>query len=204
MNLAVLISFVVILVIVIAIAVGVSQGGETISYEPPERRAGRRGEQYARELIESVLREDDRLFSNVTIAYEDKETELDNVVVNNNGVFIIEVKNYSGRLEGSEDDFEWTKIHTSSGGNEYEKTVKNPIRQVKRQIYIMSKYLRWFGCDVWVDGFAIILGADSPVDSPMVLKSAKEIDRVIHGQSRQHLDNKTLFMIEDALRENKI
>ena len=75
-----------------------------IKYVSPAYRAGRAGEAEATELIRSVLREDDRLFTGVNVAIDGKRTELDNVIVNPRGVFIIEVKTYSGTLKGSESD----------------------------------------------------------------------------------------------------
>lgn len=95
---------------------------------PEYKRAGIRGEEAAARAIESVLREDDRLFTNVKIEHDGKPTELDNIVVNRFGVFIIEVKNYTGHIVGGEDDYEWQKFKTTNAGNTYEKTVKNPIR----------------------------------------------------------------------------
>lgn len=62
------------------------------------------------------------------------------MVINRYGVFIIEVKNYKGELVGNGDDYEWKKYKTTGAGNTYEKTVKNPIRQVKRQIHMPNCY----------------------------------------------------------------
>ena len=150
-----------VLLIIIAIAVIAfvaliikSSDVQTLS---PEKVAGKRGEAAAANIIRSVLRKGDLLLTNVEIDCDGKKTELDNVIVNKNGVFIIEVKNYSGSLVGCESDFEWYKYHTSRGGNVYVKTVKNPIRQVKRQIYILAHYLEYFGIDVYVCGYAIFL-----------------------------------------------
>ncbi len=47
----------------------------------------------ATHIISSVLQDDDRLFIDTKINYKDKEAELDDVIVNEFGVFIIEVKN---------------------------------------------------------------------------------------------------------------
>ena len=78
-------------------------------FEPEEKRVGRQGERIATNIIKRVLREDDYLFTNVPVSYDGKNAELDNVVVNKYGVFIIEVKYYKGRLYGAEDDYEWQK-----------------------------------------------------------------------------------------------
>lgn len=60
-------------------------------FEAPEKLAGRQGEYVATNIIKSVLREDDYLFTNISVSYDGKPTELDNVVVNKYGVFIIEI-----------------------------------------------------------------------------------------------------------------
>lgn len=156
------------------------------------RAAGKAGEKYASRVIRSVLRGGDRLYTNVAVSYDGKPTELDNVIVNKNGVFIIEVKYYSGRLYGKEDDFEWSKRHKSRGGNVYVKKVKNPVKQVGRQVYILSHYLRASDADVWVDGYAIILGAKSPVKSRVILNNTRAIDRVIHTPGKKKLNTGTL------------
>lgn len=79
----------------------------------------------------------------MSIAYDGRPAELDCVVVNKNGVFVIEVKNYVGVLFGKENEYEWKKYKKTAAGNVYEKTVKNPIKQVKRQVYILAKYLEY-------------------------------------------------------------
>ena len=53
---------------------------------------------------------------------------------------------------GGEDDYEWKKYHTSEAGNTYVKSVKNPIRQVRRQAGILAEYLKYYGVRVWVSG----------------------------------------------------
>ena len=161
------------------------------NYVPPDKRAGDNGEKIVAAAIRRVMRDGDELFTNVTVSYEDKVTELDNIVVNRRGVFIFEVKNYSGELVGGEDDYEWEKYHTSTGGNTYLKMVKNPIKQVKRQTYILAKYLESYGVPVWVDGYAVLLGSDAPTDSGTILYSAEDIDRVMHKGKNSKLTVKT-------------
>ena len=171
-------------------------------YEPypsPSDIAGIIGEKEVRERIRRILRPDDRLFSNITVSYDDRETELDNVIVNRCGVFIVEVKNYSGRLKGDADDYEWTKSHISQGGNEYTKTVKNPIRQVKRQIYILAKYLEDHGVRTWVEGYVYMCDADSPVEDDHILPSIRALDRIIHTTVRNGLSQKQIDAISEAL-----
>ena len=41
---------------------------------------------------------------------EGKTSQIDHVVINPRGVFVIETKNYSGRIYGSENQLEWTQV----------------------------------------------------------------------------------------------
>lgn len=148
--------------------------------ESEEKRAGRLGEKFATGVIREILNDDDVLLTNVEISIEEKNTELDNVIISSRGVFIIEVKNYSGELAGDEDDHDWIKNKITPSGNFYQKKVRNPINQVKRQIYILSKYLKQYGIDVWIMGYVFMVERNSPVESEYILESRRDIDDVLH------------------------
>ena len=176
-------------------------GGSEI--ETPEKKAGRIGERYAETHIRSVMRESDHLFTNFSVIFEGRPAEFDNIIVNSFGVFIIEVKNYSGKLYGSEDDHKWTKVHISKGGNPYAKDVTNPISQLKREVHILANYLRYFGASVWVEGYCIILGTSSPVYSDRILTNDSDIDRAIHTAGKKRLSTEQIDLIYRLLSNNK-
>ncbi|MBR6934058.1 MAG: NERD domain-containing protein [Clostridia bacterium] len=163
--------------------------------EPPEKRAGRQGEKIATEIIKQYLNEEDRLLTNIVVTYKGHMTELDNVVINPRGVYIIEVKNLSGELVGKENDKEWLKVKTTAAGNTYEKTVKNPIAQVKRQIYILANFLEACGINVWIEGYILFVRGKSPVTSTFVLDDASEIDDVIHPEKETVLKKSVMNKI---------
>lgn len=168
-----------------------------INIEDPVERAGRRGEEIATDIISRVLTDDDILLTNVRISFEGSRSEVDNLIINSHGVFIIEAKNYVGELVGDLDDYEWKKYKTTPGGDIYCKTVKNPIKQVKRQIYILSHILRQHKLDVWVDGYVILLEKNSPVDDNMILESLSDIDKAIHGLGSNRLSDRDIDIITD-------
>lgn len=169
----------------------------------PEKQAGRYGEKVATTLIKEVLREDDILLGNVRVSAEGKQTELDNLIINSYGIFIIEVKNYSGELHGEEDDKEWLKIKITPGGNSYSKIVKNPIGQVKRQEYILSKFLKQHGIREWVKGYVFFIEMNSPVRSDYVLDTRRDIDIAIHTPSYEgaYIDDRTIAKIKYVLKK---
>ena len=166
-----------------------------INIEDPVERAGRRGEEIATDIISRVLTDDDILLTNVRISFEGSRSEVDNLIINSHGVFIIEAKNYVGELVGGLDDYEWKKYKITPGGDIYCKTVKNPIKQVKRQIYILSHILRQHKLDVWVDGYVILLEKNSPVDDNMILESLSDIDKAIHGLGSNRLSDREIDII---------
>mgnify|MGYP002515759935 CR=1 FL=1 len=59
----------------------------------------------------------------------EKTTQIDHIVVSEYGIFVIETKNYSGRIYGGENTETWTK---NVYGNKY--SMPNPIRQNKLHI----------------------------------------------------------------------
>ena len=168
-------------------------------YESGQKRAGRQGENYVCDLICQVLKEKDLLFSNVPIEVEGKRTELDHIIVNNRGIFIIEVKNYSGSLMGTDNDYEWVKTKISSSGNSYTKIVKNPIKQVNRQVYLLAQFLKYYGVDVWVEGYTFFVQGNSPVHCKQVLESAQVINHVIHNGVNRNLTNAKVQEIQKLL-----
>lgn len=170
-----------------------------IHIESEQKKAGRRGERIATQVIQEVLNDRDVLLTNIHLSYDGSETELDNVVINNRGVFIIEVKNYNGVLAGGVDDYKWLKSKHTDGGNFYQTEVKNPIKQVKRQIYILSSVLRENGIRVWVEGYAILLERNSPVEDEHILWSQRDIHEAIHVKSNNKLSNDTKRKIVDLL-----
>lgn len=120
---------------------------------------------------------------------------------NKYGVFIIEVKNYKGLLVGGEQDYTWKKYKDNGYGNTFEKEVKNPIRQVKSQVYILAKYLESF--HVWVEGYTFFVKRNSHVQGQCVLESVEDIDRAVHTFGKNRLSVRTVdgivHMLSDEL-----
>ena len=69
---------------------------------------------------------------------EGKTSQIDHVVINPRGVFVIETKNYSGRIYGSENQLEWTQV-LSYGRVKHK--LYNPIKQNRTHIFHISQIL---------------------------------------------------------------
>ena len=168
--------------------------------EDGKERAGKEGEILAGKIIHQYLNDQDIILNNVEITVHGKETELDYVVINRNGVFIFEVKNYSGELEGNEDDEYWSKYKISSGNNEYVKEVRNPIKQVKRGIYLLKELLHIYGVYLWIDGYVLFVNMNSPIESDYTINDENEIDIILHTKGRQNLNKKQIEKIVNILK----
>lgn len=169
-------------------------------YEKHEQReiksAGNKGEAYFNNMLKSILRDDDVLIRNVCL----QKAEIDSLIINNNGIFIVEVKYYNGRLYGKSDDFEWTKEKVSPGGNVFYKQVKNPIKQVKRQTYILSQFLKENNIRIWISGYAYFINGNSPVDDESVIYDIDEFDRIIHTPGNKFYDDKLIHKVIEVLK----
>ena len=185
--------------ILFALALSLNKNVHFTRPQSEQIRAGKRGEAAASAIIRQALREGDCYFTNVSIEYDGMPAELDNVIVNKYGVFIIEVKNYKGEIMGGEDDYEWRKYKMTDAGNVYEKNVKNPIKQVKRQVYVLARFLEKKGVRVWISGYCMLLKHNSPVFSEHILNDADDVDRIIHTKGRSLLSEETVSLISALL-----
>ena len=72
------------------------------------------------------------VLNDVLFDTDNKSCQIDHIVINENGVFVIETKNYSGRVYGTDQQHEWTQVL------KYGK-VKNkfysPVKQNQTHIY---------------------------------------------------------------------
>ncbi len=164
-----------------------------------QKRAGIRGEKFTIKLIRETMRNDDILLCNVRISFEGKKTEIDNVILNKRGIYIIEVKNYVGTITGGLNDYEWSKTKTTASGNEYTSVVKNPINQVRRQVYLLANYLKANGINIWIEGYAFLVEGNSPIQSAYILHDQKDIDAAIHLRTNNKLSSKTREKIIELL-----
>lgn len=192
MQIIVIIFFVIILFIILLLSL--SNG------EDQKRIAGKEGELQAKKLLNHYLNENDLLLNNVNISIHGRNTELDYVVINNNGAFIFEVKNFSGKLVGNEDDQYWNKYKISRGNKEYIKEIRNPIKQLKREIYLLKEYLKYYGVDLWIEGYVLFVNMNSPVESEYTVNDKSEIDDILHLRRNQVLTKNQIEKIMSILK----
>ncbi len=91
------------------------------------------------------------IFINCPIQYKRSRSEIDMLLLGKNGLIIIEVKNHSGVISGTDNDDKWVQYKHYKDGRSTEGEMKNPIKQITRQRDILKSILRAQGIDVWVE-----------------------------------------------------
>ncbi len=97
---------------------------------------GKRGERRVRRVIGKTVKNKQYVINDLILAVDGKSTQIDHIVINSHGIFVIETKNYSGEIYGSESQHEWTQV--LAYGNIKNK-LYNPLKQNATHIYNIKK-----------------------------------------------------------------
>ena len=160
-----------------------------------QERAGKQGERYFNRIIYKYLHDEDIMLSNVKLN-RGRQAELDTVIITHYGVFIFEVKNYSGVLIGKEDDDQWiqqTKYKTIK--------LRNPIIQLNREMDILEEYLNYKGYYECVYGYVYMINHNAPIDSNFILNDIHQADSIIHDHLNRYLSVTAMAKIRDLLKQ---
>lgn len=108
----------------------------TISRTP--RGKGIIGEFLVKLIIGKTKEGKKYVINNYMIMDEGKSSQIDHIVINKNGIFVIETKNYSGRIYGNEKQQEWTQVLNYG---KVKNKLYNPIKQNATHVYRIKKIL---------------------------------------------------------------
>ena len=93
--------------------------------------------------------------------------QVDTIYINKDGVFIIEVKNWTGRIVGKEDDDRWNRVIIRNGIQRSYQYL-NPIKQNKSHVYKIKTILKpdipIYSLIVFASNNARSLGIDNVVN----------------------------------------
>jgi hypothetical protein len=107
----------------------------TVYLKHPSTR-GRLGENKVSLIIGETIENQQYVINNLTFVEQGKSFQIDHVVINPRGIFVIETKNYSGEIYGSENQLEWTQV-LSYG--KVKNKLYNPLKQNATHIYKVKK-----------------------------------------------------------------
>lgn len=107
------------------------------AYNSPEAR-GEMGERTVIKALGNDVEGRHYLINDLIIADGDQTSQLDHVYINENGIWVIETKNYSGMIYGKEQNESWKQV--LAYGHE-KHSFYNPVKQNNTHIYRLGKLL---------------------------------------------------------------
>jgi hypothetical protein len=96
--------------------------------------------------------------------------DTDHIIVGPNGIFVVESKNYGGRI--SCDGDVWRKIKVGRGGGVYNLKIGSPSNQVKRNAKVLKDFLLHHQDEIfkggaphlWVHGILVFTNPDAEIE----------------------------------------
>ena len=82
------------------------------------------GEFWVRQKLKKLSKEDYKVLNNVMISLDGKTHQIDHIVISKYGIFVIEMKNYYGRIYGNDYENKWIQYI-----GRYKNYFLNPIHQ---------------------------------------------------------------------------
>ena len=103
-------------------------------YDPQIR--GAKGERRVADILRRLPEDEYKVLNNLLVQSRFGTTQIDHVVVSVHGIFVVETKNYSGWIMGSEHGEQWIK---NMYGHKY--SFRNPLKQNMAHIRALQEIL---------------------------------------------------------------
>lgn len=165
--------------------------------------SGLEGENKANSIFEK-LSDDYYVLSDLNVKVGNKTSQIDNIVVGSNGIFVIETKNLNGLIEGNEDDKEIVQHKVGVKGGKYRKTFYNPIKQVSTHVYRVSEVLKRYNLNKWVQGAVYFTNRNCIVDINStripVFSAAEDGDKEVLNYIVNYDKSNTSITQEDKIK----
>ena len=144
-NPLVLIIVLIVLALAAAFVFRVRKSSSSPESSQPVLDIGAAGELYAKDALQSLAGYKQFVSNCYVPKYDPKSdettfTEIDLILLHESGIYVIESKNFSGRIFGSEGDRNWTQS-LPGRGKKRTYSFYNPIRQNKGHLNWLKKYL---------------------------------------------------------------
>ena len=120
--------------------------------------------------------------------------EADLIVVGPSAIFVVEVKHNNGHITGSDSDKEWGVRKVGRGGTAYSKTMRSPVSQVKKLVWLLSEDLKKNHSRAWVQGVVLFSNRDAEVSvtnssNVPVLRNQDIVDYIQSYKAKSTISN---------------
>jgi predicted RNA-binding Zn-ribbon protein involved in translation (DUF1610 family) len=136
--LGIIIAVVIIIGLVVLVAVLGSKYSSSTHGANLAKIRGQIGEEYVARVLGGDLPNEKYVINNLTIVTDGKSSQIDHIVITKAGIFVIETKNFSGRVYGRANQKEWKQV-LAYGKSRH--TFYNPVLQNNTHIYRLRQAL---------------------------------------------------------------
>lgn len=130
------------------------------------------------------------IFQNAVIPSDEKTSELDLIVIGENGVFVVESKSRNGRITGNFSGTKWTQHKIGAGGGEYSVDFYSPIKQVGTHIFRLAHFLQSNNIKTHINGIVYFSNQDADVhisgnegSIPVITKKSALKQHILKGEN---------------------
>lgn len=96
------------------------------------------GEYRVESVLGKTIEGTQYVINNYTIVNDGKSSQIDHIFVNKFGIFVIETKNFSGQIYGSDEQLEWTQVLNYG---KIKNKIYNPVKQNASHVYKIRSIL---------------------------------------------------------------
>ena len=149
----------------------------------PNKIKGKRGESKVSNIIIRYKEPDEKIINNLIIEDNTKEktTQIDHIWISHNGIYVIETKNYSGRIYGTETQRNWTQVLN------YGKTKNHfysPIFQNKTHIYILKQMIN---LPIPFYNLVVFVQNNTHYIKSNLVYTIKELKKLVKNKQKEHI-----------------
>lgn len=153
---------------------------------------GKLGETRVSSILKS-LPDDYRTFNNIYLKLDDKTVQIDHVVISAYGIFVIETKNYTGWIYGSDKSSKWVK---NMYGNKY--YFQNPLRQNYAHVKALQNALE-LPFDKFIPIVVFLKGAKLKCDTQGLVVNSSRLKKLIKSYQTPIFDAEEVELLKSKL-----
>jgi len=102
------------------------------------KQLGQQGEEWVISILGEDVPNEKYTINNLTIVSDGKSSQIDHIVITKVGIFLIETKNYSGRIYGRLNQRQWTQVLANG---KVKNSFYNPTMQSNTHMYRLKRVL---------------------------------------------------------------
>lgn len=163
------------------------------------------GERRVKKILGKTTPGSKYVINDLTLSLADgKSSQIDHLLINQNGILVIETKNYSGRIYGNEKQSEWTQVLAYG---KCKNSFYNPVRQNATHLYrlaeIVGKDIPLYSAIVFVQNNTSYISASHVYTIAGLKKLIKQPGSAYLSQAQQESIYGKLLTIKEGKAVSK-